>query len=804
MTTTTSSFSPTSGGVTAGARSRHYFLSVLRRNLGLTVFCFVFEFIFFPLQYILTAAGMRARGGETNLPFFEGTGGIFTSEELQVLFTLALMALPILYTLIQYSFLHRRQSTDLFHALPIDRRRVMLINYGASALMILGPALINFIITITAAFAFGSTEFSFLEALTLLPVNAVCVLAILSITTLACVLSGTLFDSGIYALGLTFFLPVVLYLGYTELESLHGFAAMSDMDALILFSPALTPLYQVVNLRRSHYWNDRASFEAGFFRFTTALVIWLLLAAVLLLLALRCYRRRKSELAGKTGSNNAMTLLLKCSAAFAGGLLFSWMLKTTSYSDSVALSLIGCVCGGVLIYALLECIMSRGVRTLRRALPMMAVGAMLPTLLTAIILTGGFGFETRLPDVQKVDQVEVTYLDRYGFTRYDTNTIRDLQKEYEKKGSVPFRSSIAYYQDTVTLTQKDAIQAVRTLHEQFVTHPDAKEGGKWMGLTVTYTMTDGSTMRRQYYGLQPEEMVDLYDSLNASEEVKRQTHPIFALDAKDVSSVTLMNRLKSGITPARLTEDQTQDLIEVLRTDMLAETYEQMNHAAPLGYLCLTPRFSFDYENFGIRQTAILQTPLPNGDIAYDDCYVLITDAYRNTIDLLTSYGYADFAEIDWSDFTYAQATMEIRRSNDSSLLVDGPMNFEGFRYVTTESTVVEEGTVYGEDDEGTVFTGDELRILGESAVCVEKFACTPLDTGETDWWFDGENAIIYVTFYTEDQSNISDSIPVNPKKLPEEILRRFHDEWLADYSYRNDTEGEEAFEALVEAILNS
>lgn len=786
------------------SRLRHYFRHILRKNLGLCVFSFLYEFLCMPLPYILTAANMRAQENPAAESFFTGTGGLFASYTAQFLFNLSVIGLPLLYCTLQYAFLYRRQSTDLIHSLPIRRRHILLLNYAAGALLILMPLLANFLITLAAAFGFGSTEFSLPEAFLFLATCTISALALLSICTLVCVLSGTLFDSIVYSLGVYFFLPVLAMAAIQTVQNmLRGFVS-PDGGFLSLSSPALLPSYlqntfptlaRTQGLRAGAFGLVGGSARMDEVMQTAvplfaALGIWLLLAAGLLFLALFCYDRRRSELSGRTGFNNPLTLLLKFSASILGGLLFSGLFIATSGSDAVWLRLLGSVFGSVLIYCVAECILARGFSTLRRALPMVGAGALLPVIFLVVLSCGGLGFEARLPAAENVEKVEIAFEDRYGFARLDLTTARQAQAAYAASGGQYAGYYGSTYVNTVTLEQESAKALVHDLHDALIRSDE--HGG--VGITLEYTMKNGSVLRREYGNWMNPEAMEFYNRLNAFEEVKRQTQPVFSFDAPDIESVTLMNRLMFGVTPAMLTEEQTQTLIEALRADILAETYDQMTDAKPLGYVCLKPRF------FNVDGHKMLSMPLPAGESAFDDCYVLITDAYQNTLRLLTTYGYAGFDSIDFSEIDHAYASISQAQSSLNILQLMGPMYFSADDLDAEAS--------YGPADYETLFVGSDLEVLLENAenscyasradISTERMAALEPS-------FASDNRVTVNLVLCPAGRGRTVELQVNPAFLPRDILEQFREGWKNDHARAGYAAGlDELFDALVDSILES
>lgn len=795
MITTMSSSNPA-----AKRRLPDLFVSILRRNTGVTVLYAILLFIFFPLQYILTAADASARGGPDSSNYFSGSGGIFNGVSA-LLFPCLMMAIPVIYTMLQYTYLHQKKATDMYHALPVARHKLLLINYVASCAMILVPLFICYGVTIAAGFFFALPSFQPALALLGMLVVTTCTLATLSFATLAAAMTGTMFDNFLYTCGTLFALPVTLLAIQQFFEdSLFGFVTGEWIRSLLMVSPATTLFY--LNDVFGEF-NVRAGYGKMTSLFTTAALVWLVLAAAVLLLAIFAYRRRKSELAGKTGYNNALTLTLKALGSLVGGAFFSLLIRSVyPDGDNAVVNTATAVVGSALAWCVAECVLSRGFKTLRGSLPFIAGSAVLTGGLTLVICTGGLGYEARVPAVDSVQSVDITYSDRYAFSRYDVGMIRELREMHEQRDPL---YAYDYYGNSqgnndINLTQAPSRQLIHDLHKQVIADEKTGKEGAYSNNSfgVTYHLENGTSMSRSYHGVMIGEASELYSRLNGCEDVKRQTHPIFSMSAADVREVALMSRLMTGITPVSLTEEQVSALIEALRADMLTETYDQMETSTPLGYIVLAPRQGNNFFAFGnlMREDVVF----PDTKMLFDDCYVLLTDHYTATLDLLREYGYAGFDAIDYSKITAVYAKLDSYWGRDGSTQLNGPQHFtlDGYK---------EENSLFmtGEGRNATEFTSPaDIRVLLDQ-VCANsddariRLQFTDEEALFTTGWSD--SAILRVAIVTSDGSNLAGWLPINPKSVPETLLRKLEPKFSNEWDNRRGQDGNMLFETLLRAI---
>ncbi|MCI8624036.1 MAG: hypothetical protein HFG26_10300 [Provencibacterium sp.] len=788
MTTTTSSSN-------AGRRLGHLYRFILRRYLGVAVLYFLLQFLFFPLQYILTAADtmqqIAREGPRTEILSFLGNGGIYNAVSRPVMLGMMLF-IPVLFPLLQMSYLHQKRPVDLHHALPVRREKLLLVHFAASATMIFAPLLFNYLVVLIAGLGFGFSCFSaaglFYE---LLQVSA-SVLGILSLAYLTSVLAGTVFDNLLYIAGTLFGLPVVLYVAYSCASSqLFGFASVRGFPgSFSLLSPAAYPFYAYSAGSYGVLDSSRVYEETGLDKpllfFITALV-WLLLSAGILILSAWLYRRRPSERAGRVGANNALILPLKIMGALLGGIYFSMLITSSANMERLFLSIPAAVVGGAMTYCLLESVLARGFKTLKKSLGFIAAGALLPALFVWVIGAGALGYESRVPKLEDIESITLTdYQDRYQFTRYDLDGMRALFSD-TSPASVKQRRTV--YEDDLTLTGEEAVAAIHSLHTA-IAESRLEDQVDYPSLRICYRLKNGTALTLSYHSL-PEGAVESYNRLGALEEFQRQLHPIFTYGPSDIREITLMNRLMAGVTPVSLSESDTGRLIEALRADLIDEPYEEMVNPEVTGYIVLTPRLGSRYWSSENLQNPDFMLP-STGSYWFNDCYVALTPRYERTAALLGELGYHDFDKVDTSEIETAYLTLDSFYNGTMSLT--GPVDFQqaAYRKANEDYLFYRSSYTAGLTDPADIRALTEL-IRYNQAESLLTLNYTPEEREEYGFW---DNSItLSLSLIGKNQDNVITEFYLRPSDVPDAILEKLRDRFSRLWKK------EEAFDLLLEKI---
>lgn len=396
-------------------------------------------------------------------------------------------------------YLMSPRAVGLLHALPVRRGTLLATHSLVGWLMLNVPALLAVLVSIPVQAYYGGVAWGALGAWLL--VHCGLSLFFLALGLLCAMVTGWLLAiPAIYAV-VNF--AVIAAAGLVRtLCSLFCYGYAGDDD----FAPFVYWLTPVVNLvKRFGTCGVERSDAAPYpwqVQFPADVVhavgIYTAAGAALLALTYLLYRRRKSESAADPAAFPWMRPVFRYGTGLLGGLalglgLYQLVLGWRMESETgrwVGL-LVSTVLMGALCYYAAEMLVRKSLRVLRRSLP----GAGLVCVLLALVCAGArfdvSGYAARVPDVSAVTQVQL-------------------------RGSLGLSG--------VNCTEPETIETVIALHREIITlRPDEDDPENSAYITLSYTLTDGSTLTRAYQLNPAGELEDALETVFNTGEVREKS-----------------------------------------------------------------------------------------------------------------------------------------------------------------------------------------------------------------------------------------------------------------------------------------
>lgn len=138
------------------------------------------------------------------------------------------------------------------------------------------------------------------------------------------------------------------------------------------------------------------------------ILLWIVLTAVLIVLAQRMFGRKKLEELGVPAASRVLTALTSAIIVFCGFSVPAWVLKTALPSVNTALAALLGAAVMLAAYFAYTFIARRNLKAVRRNLWQFAMPVGAAAIITAIFLTGGFGYTARVPEAEEVEYVTVS------------------------------------------------------------------------------------------------------------------------------------------------------------------------------------------------------------------------------------------------------------------------------------------------------------------------------------------------------------------------------------------------------------
>lgn len=493
-------------------------------------------------------------------------------------------------------YLMSPRAVGLLHALPVRRGTLLATHTLVGWLMLNVPALLAVLVSIPVQAYYGGVAWGALGAWLL--VHCGLSLFFLALGLLCAMVTGWLLAiPAIYAV-VNFAVIAVAGLVRT-LCSLFCYGYAGDDD----FAPFVYWLTPVVNLvKRFGTCGVERSDAAPYpwqVQFPADVVhavgIYTAAGAALLALTYLLYRRRKSESAADPAAFPWMRPVFRYGTGLLGGLalglgLYQLVLGWRMESETgrwVGL-LVSTVLMGALCYYAAEMLVRKSLRVLRRSLP----GAGLVCVLLALVCAGArfdvSGYAARVPDVSAVTQVQL-------------------------RGSLGLSA--------VNCTEPETIETVIELHREIITlRPDEDDPENSAYITLSYTLTDGSTLTRAY-------------QLNPAGELKDALETVFNTgEVREKSLIT--SRHTGSWRGGYLSLDRTGDAMQ-LTAAQAGEIYGALLRDIAQGHN------HYDFSRLDDRHVLVVQLDLEGSD-DYSLCIGELPEDCTETMQALVDVGAAE------------------------------------------------------------------------------------------------------------------------------------------------------------------
>ncbi len=362
----------------------------IRKNLGIIIVLCIAALVYYPGTFIINYEDLFTRvENSTRSYMIEDFGNIIT-----VLSTIV----AVLFNMLNFGFLYKKSSSDVFHAFPLKRSELLLSRFISGIVSALIPTLVCY-----SAFgilmAFNSWMGSFVELLYYFLHTVIIMLVCSSFSMIFVVCAGSSFDLGVSLIGANLALIAVGWIFESMLdEVLIGFNGYVTSDIVYNLSP---PYLCGVGLGlASGVQENGVNGQSIEFFIRSVIYIAVFITASLLL-----YNRRKAEKGGTAYAFKFMYLTCSLLAGICGGFLLGMMFV----GEVTALgfwffAVVGCLLTTVIYGA----VSNRGFKGVGRSLLMGALSTVVLIAVAVSGVTGGFGYTNRIPEKDKIKSVSVS------------------------------------------------------------------------------------------------------------------------------------------------------------------------------------------------------------------------------------------------------------------------------------------------------------------------------------------------------------------------------------------------------------
>ncbi len=530
-----------------------------------------------------------------------------TAEDIHILLRYGTYVLPSVVigigvaavtAMLVYRFVHSKKQAIFTHSLPITREANFISTALAGLTLMAAPIILNGIVLIIMAISGYGYLFTVSECMIWIGINLLCVFVMFAYSTLAAMLTGNTFAVVVLNILLHSFI-VLIILGFSSIAMgfLYGY---SDTNTVLNFVASNNPVVWIIEVT-DDVCNVPVSVDVS------KMILHIIAALVLYALSLVIYKHRRMETAEDVATFKILNPIYKYFiTALVTLAAFGFFMNI---GRNLATIITVMVIVSLLAYFGSEMALKKTLKVWRSYKGYLGFGVVFAAMLAVFAFTSFFGFETRVPDIEDIDQVAVY--------------------QYYYRGEEPF------------VDNADIEEYTLKLHEEIINGADASD--RWCAgdekntnIHIKYKLRNGQIIHRRY-GVDNDKKNEILNVLYKSDVYKIANEKIFDEEIKNIRNIRLNGEEVGG--------KEFEGLLECVRKDILEMDYNQIDQL-------FTWHFSlaFDWvkEESVSEKTALIdsntspstQTYMSNsavGVLGYT--YMTINANYKNTIQWIKENG---------------------------------------------------------------------------------------------------------------------------------------------------------------------
>lgn len=577
------------------------------------------------------------------------------------------IVLGVLLAADYFNHLHSQKKTDFYMSLPVTRREKYWLGVMTCGITYFIPCIIASVCECLIGYATGFGTSLFLQNMIWKLICKILIFLACFVTmTLAMIMTGNFVIAMMGFGAFCVYVPALLKYLVPAFEELFF-----DTCAGINKFPDGWNYFSPVSLGYGLVMDYETWTIGRHMNYLIAIIIFVIILGVL---AQFLYVKRPAEAAGRamafTKTNSVIRFLVVVPIALYCG----YFLQQTAPGREIIWLYIGTIVGVVLIHGIMESIFRFDLRGLLGKKKQLLMSLLVCCAFILIFQLDFMKYDEFVPDVDKVESVEIMPNSDAVYFYYDT---------YTSKLDGIYGETI---QDVIILAEKLAKQNDQIVEDIQLQNEISSDIG-W--ITIKYQMKNGSFRAREYYmDLGNDEIRELLNKICSTEEFKNDYYALYGMEAKDVEKITIDDVIQ--VHNLLLTEEEQKEFIEIYLSDLSALSYTEMEEKAKIAKFTITYAESAGMEYF-------LEETYP------------IFESFENTIHYLSEYGEIElngtFADCEMISLEVSEEYISEQEGMEAAFTVN---NKEVLEEVKKELLVVDlynEGYVTGVKDSrfGTV-----------------------------------------------------------------------------------------------------
>lgn len=415
--------------------------STLSKNTGVIILMSIAMLIFCP-GFLLAALS------KINLSKLEYT----SPEMLDAVYAVTTVLSCILVCIgnyVNFAFLYKKSSSDVFGALPLTRNALLFSRAAASFIGVLIPVTIGYVSLLLLRLHYPAVIIGTIAQISSAYfMNIMFMMAFSAFSLFFIICAGSGFDLVVSFFGFNAATAITALIIQSLCENhLSGYA--SAYTGIIR---ALSPIYYMIEC--GYNFSDNAySLQSSLYVLFDAAKM----AVIFLILSFILYNYRKAERGEQAYAYKFIYAICGVLAGICGGYALSQIFVYGA--DTKEFSVIGItsfIAGALITTVVYGAVSERGFKTFKKSIVLGGVSVLAYGIVAVIIATGAFGYETRLPEEKKIvsatvdfDDANVDFTDsKYALALHKAIIERKADDEYLDTADTPHTYvRIFYYLD---------------------------------------------------------------------------------------------------------------------------------------------------------------------------------------------------------------------------------------------------------------------------------------------------------------------------------------------------------------------
>ena len=539
-----------------------------------------------------------------------------------------------------FAYLHSRKQMDFYHSLPIKREMIFSVRLVNGVLIYAVPYLTGLLFTYLVCLLYRVMTWDiFFCGLFMFVLHLMGYLIMYLSVILAMMLTGKMVIAFFGICVINLYAPAVYALGMTLRETFFvtSYGGSVDFDIAVATTKWLSPAsyYSSLIMKVVEAENLKG--------FWLQILLFVLFAAVLIVLNLWLYKKRASEKADTAMAfkvtEPVVRIMISIPVGIMAGLLFYAIQYDYDWGVSVFWLIFGGLLGGFLCHGIMEAFYNGDIKKCLSHKVQMLVTMVLAAVIPLAFLFDIFGYDSYLPKKKDIANMAVSGGElRFGGSYYDENGYISANNYALERMKI--EDFDAMYELAEILTEhagENRKEMFFGYSRNYVTTADpyftgSAEKYNYTSFIVRYRLKDGSEITRSYeYNYYA--VLDLMEQIYNNNEYKKCVHPVFGfLESGYVPNNIQCYAPTSGVSVK--IDRNCVEILEAYAADVLAMSFDDLKTSTPIGELTVL---------FMVKE----------GISQYEDStsYLLYPEMTR-TIALLKEQGYYPFGIQDANNIT--------------------------------------------------------------------------------------------------------------------------------------------------------